>query len=274
MDYDQNFMNFLSSCLPPLSDGRQVRVTSGYGPRRISPEDRKAGGSHRAIDCSYPHNGTSIPRGVYPIYCPFSGTVVSAGKNKYNGIYIDDGNGYLHGFLHGENLLVESGQAVSAGQPVAHLGMAGASAVHFHYQIKKLSTGEMLDPEAFWAGTKQVFVSDGIKSYDLAAATDAFHNQLSEQDGASTVAGYMPRRAATSPAAFAQPAVWTNRVPQHEPWPRTLMGNTKDQNAPSDEYEYNTKHEPQLTDESEDGSKLIGRLEGDETIIRGPFWRR
>jgi hypothetical protein len=82
---------------------------------------------------------------------------------------------------------------------------------------------------------------------------------------------------------FAQPAClsnvqqapWTNRVPQHEPWPRTLMGDTVGANAPNDESERNTSHNPQFVDDGGGiGSQSIGRVEGETTIQRGEFWRR
>jgi hypothetical protein len=69
-------------------------------------------------------------------------------------------------------------------------------------------------------------------------------------------------------------APWTNRVPQHEPWPRTLMSNTSP-NAPSDEFLFNTNHNPQFVDDGGGtGSESINRVDGSTTVPRGTFWRR
>ena len=60
---------------------------------------------------------------------------------------------------------------------------------------------------------------------------------------------------ASSPA----PAYWTNRVPLHEPWARTLTAD-----------EFGFTHEPQLP--YDDPS--VGKKEGSETIPRNPHWKR
>lgn len=74
----------------------------------------------------------------------------------------------------------------------------------------------------------------------------------------------------------AEIALWTNRVPDHEPWPRVMKGNTAPPpNSKNDEYKKNTKHNDQydnVTDPS--GRQPIGKVEGDEDIPRGPLWRR
>lgn len=265
--YAPEFANFLQACLP----NKAVRITSGFGPRNFSGPDKKNGG-HHAIDCSHEPGS---PSGKYPVHCPFSGTIVGF-LPEYNGLLIDDHNGYIHGFLHCKTVVKTSG-SVSAGQLIGYMGSTGAgSAVHLHYQIRPNGKRACIDPESFWAGKKQTFSVDdqALTCYDMAAASDPYHNQLEEQSEASDISGYMPRQAALAVPSGAGPAIWTNRVPQHEPWPRTLMGNTEDLNEPSDEHEYNTKHKPQLTDASDEGSKNIGRLEGEIAIERGPFWRR
>jgi hypothetical protein len=78
-----------------------------------------------------------------------------------------------------------------------------------------------------------------------------------------------------NPACLSQADVapWTNRVPSHEPWPRTLMCNTTT-NAPTDQPEYNTAHEPQFVDDGGQASQSINRVEGEQTITRNQYWRR
>lgn len=83
-----------------------------------------------------------------------------------------------------------------------------------------------------------------------------------------------PKYASTACLSEAQIAVWTNRVPKHEPWPRQLVVDTEFINASTDEHYRNVRHNFQLDPDSEEGAKLIGKLEGDTTIKRGMFWRR
>ncbi len=54
-----------------------------------------------------------------------------------------------------------------------------------------------------------------------------------------------------------QPAFWTNRVPDHEPWARVMTQN-------------DFTHAPEFPYDS----KQVGRVERGETIPRGTFWRR
>lgn len=85
---------------------------------------------------------------------------------------------------------------------------------------------------------------------------------------------FMPKIATPACLSQADNAPWTNRVPAHEPWARVLMGNDTT-NAPSDQSGYNTGHEPQFVDDGGGtASESIGRVEGEETIDRGQFWRR
>ena len=69
---------------------------------------------------------------------------------------------------------------------------------------------------------------------------------------------------------------WTNRVPQHEPWPRVLKQDGGDTvNEENDGYKNNVDWIDQYDNKtSPEGLKPIGRIEGDEEIERGPFWRR
>jgi hypothetical protein len=84
---------------------------------------------------------------------------------------------------------------------------------------------------------------------------------------------FMPKIAAPACLSQAENAPWTNRVPAHEPWARTMMGNSTT-NGPSDESGFNTGHEPQFTDDGGKSSESINRVEGEDTIPRGQFWRR
>lgn len=68
---------------------------------------------------------------------------------------------------------------------------------------------------------------------------------------------------------------WTNRVPQHEPWPRVLKQDKGDElNEENDGYTNNVDWIDQYDNENPEGLEPIGVIEGDEKIDRGPFWRR
>jgi hypothetical protein len=90
----------------------------------------------------------------------------------------------------------------------------------------------------------------------------------------SSYAGVLPTAATPSCLSFTDAAPWTNRVPAHEPWPRTMMGDTPSANSPNPECKYNTSHNPQFVDDGGESSKSINRVEGIDILPRGQFWRR
>lgn len=63
--------------------------------------------------------------------------------------------------------------------------------------------------------------------------------------------------AATADAAAEQPAFWTNKVPDHEPYARVMTKN-------------DFTHDPELKYDD----KKVGRVERGRVIARGMFWRR
>jgi hypothetical protein len=71
-------------------------------------------------------------------------------------------------------------------------------------------------------------------------------------------------------------SIWTNRVPQHEPWPRVLVqSNDKPINTKNDGYKNNVQWVPQFDNTtSPQGMEPIGKVEGETDIPRGMFWRR
>jgi len=74
---------------------------------------------------------------------------------------------------------------------------------------------------------------------------------------------------------LAEIAPWTNRVPMHEPWPRVLMQDSDDAvNSENSGYVNNVDWIEQFDNVGQSGREPIGKTEGDETIERGPFWRR
>lgn len=101
-------------------------------------------------------------------------------------------------------------------------------------------------------------VVDGFTEFDIGASQQSI----------------APKYASIACLSEAMIAIWTNRVPQYEPWPRELMVDTKFINESTDEYMKNVNHNLQLDPDSEVGAKKIGKLEGDVTITRNKFWRR
>jgi hypothetical protein len=87
---------------------------------------------------------------------------------------------------------------------------------------------------------------------------------------------YAPKYASPACLSEAKAALWTNRVPAHEPWPRVMKGDTTPPpNAENDEYTKNVRHHDQYDNEtSPAGLEPIGKIEGDEKITRNKFWRR
>jgi hypothetical protein len=74
-------------------------------------------------------------------------------------------------------------------------------------------------------------------------------------------------------------AAWTNRVPQHEPWPRVMKQDSDDTvNEQNDGYTNNVdwidQYDNIVRDNDPSGREPIGKVEGDEEIDRGKFWRR
>lgn len=94
----------------------------------------------------------------------------------------------------------------------------------------------------------------------------------------------LPTPAAPSAAVK---ALWTNRVPAHEPWPRTLKCYPQKDPTGTQAYDdptgmgYENVDVPERQDvnrhhinELSDDSAWVGRVEGNEFIERNPLWRR
>lgn len=282
-----NFRKVIDIVLPPKRGVKAV-ITSGWGGRNAGAN---ASRFHEGIDFVYPHGVVAPKRDI--VHSPVSGVVRFSAA--WNGVYITDAKGYEHCFIHNHKALVKSG-SVSAGQPIGILGgfgqykddYRGEGKDHVHYWVfdprkKKIS------PVDYWNGTRQTFVnlprqenglpvendelSDSITSRDIGESETEYHNQHTEASD-STVSSYRPRMAAVSPLSEASVALLPNRVPMHEPWPRNMLVNTPFVNGETDEVEYNTRMNPQHNPDTDDGAKLIGKIEGHATIDRGVFWRR
>ena len=85
--------------------------------------------------------------------------------------------------------------------------------------------------------------------------------------------GYSPNPVPTLDETFIAP--WTNRKPQHEPWPRVMMIDAADGvNTMSNGPVNNVDWVEQYDNVGVAGREPIGKVEGQDTIDRGQFWRR
>lgn len=256
----------------PTKDGINSHITNGNGYDPTGKNGRKHGG----VDLNYIGGQTSpVNRSFPPIYSPIAGTISLPAPNKWNIIKVVDANGFSHEFLHCNTVLVTNGQAVQPGAVLGRMGRAGCKDIHLHYQLRKqVGAAGTLNPVEWWNNNGTTTAPPDVSEAAHEGDPQYHHAEPESTQSIGNIEEFKPRQPGVSTVSNIALALWTNRVPDHEPWPRTLMCDTPDLNALSDEPEANVNHNPQLTDTSEEGSKNIGRIEGEETIERGPFWRR
>ena len=114
-------------------------LTSGFGPRW--------GAFHSGIDIANPI-GT-------PIYSIMDGEVISSGPAQGFGHWIriqhDDGTISVYGHMPGDQLLVNVGDRVSAGQQISVIGNEGQSTgPHLHFEVHP-GGGAAVDPVDWFA---------------------------------------------------------------------------------------------------------------------------
>jgi murein DD-endopeptidase MepM/ murein hydrolase activator NlpD len=97
------------------------------------------------------HPGVDIAVPVHtPVLATASGTVVAADSDPIYGHYVvlDHGGGVETMYGHNALLLVEAGEHVTRGQPIAYSGNSGRStAPHLHYEVRR--QGRAVDPAPF-----------------------------------------------------------------------------------------------------------------------------
>jgi len=129
-------MGFKNGFTNPIKD---MRKTSPFGAQRILNGEAKR-----------PHYGVDIgaPVGT-PIYAPADGIVSLADDDLYfEGamVLLDHGQGLISMYLHTDEILVESGQAVKQGEQIATVGSKGRSTgPHLCWRLKWRNRN--LDPE-------------------------------------------------------------------------------------------------------------------------------
>lgn len=279
----------------PRTKGEEATITSKFGPRWKR--------QHQGVDLSYSKGQGGVISESPPIFSPVNGTVVRVGPiSGYHEVTIKDssrtlgGKPLYHRFIHNESVLVKEGDSVSIGQKIARVGRRGKGIKQYHVHYEVLvgggyRSGSPIDPISFWNGDKQKYVPEiPVSDADILDTHEEDMEHYKTEAGAAPIpdtperAGvlyppkqpsgqvddYKPRQAAVASYSEAQFAVWTNRVPLHEPWPRTLMVDSENLNEKTDEHTRNTRHNPQYDADHKD----VGRVEGDETTERGPLWRR
>ncbi|OFE11134.1 hypothetical protein PHACT_14890 [Pseudohongiella acticola] len=123
--------------------GRPVNsgwLSSGYG-RRADPFTGRMAW-HNGIDFASAAGDDIISVGT--------GVVTYSGTRPGYGLMveIDHGNGYLTRYAHAQDLLVEPGEIVNQGQPIALIGSTGRSTgPHVHFEVYK--NGRVVDPAAY-----------------------------------------------------------------------------------------------------------------------------
>ena len=121
----------------PVSSGW---ISSGFGERNDPFTGKKA--RHEGVDFAG-IKGTDV-LGVA------SGVVTWSGKRQGYGnlLEIDHGNGYVTRYAHNDELLVEVGDGITAGQTIAKMGKTGrASSPHVHFEVHY--KGKAVNPYKF-----------------------------------------------------------------------------------------------------------------------------
>lgn len=118
------------------------RISGWFGAQRVY--QGQPGSYHGGVDVAMP-TGTVI-------VAPADGVVILAADNPFtlegNLLMIDHGNGLNSAFLHNSVLLVDEGQVVRQGDPIAKIGATGrASGPHMHWGMKWHSA--RIDPKLF-----------------------------------------------------------------------------------------------------------------------------
>ncbi|HEX4949596.1 MAG TPA: peptidoglycan DD-metalloendopeptidase family protein [Blastocatellia bacterium] len=117
----------------------QGRITSEFGLRTDPINGQQK--SHHGIDIA-------APRGT-PIGAAAAGTVVFAGRRGGYGntVIVEQRDGKQTLYAHAEQLMVNAGDVVEAGQTIATVGSTGRSTgPHLHFEVRE--NGQPIDPTA------------------------------------------------------------------------------------------------------------------------------
>ena len=133
----------------PLSE-ENTSVTASYGYRW--------GTFHRGIDIGGVVGDT--------VCATAAGKVMLCEEKGYNGGYgmtivIDHGNGLQTKYAHLDTYMVAEGECVTAGQPIATLGMTGnVTGPCLHFEV--LENGETVNPMTYFLKVEEVLTDDAV----------------------------------------------------------------------------------------------------------------
>jgi biotin carboxyl carrier protein len=273
--------NWARDTMMPDLSGKKSVITNTFAQHLSRKSNPKVNTSvatrYGGVDLSYPRPYPAAPK----IFTPIAGKVVSAGTDEWHSVIIIDSEGFRHGFLHMERATVKVGQQVKAGQQIGNEGGWGRKGNgtyghHLHYQIDDNKTGLRLDPVKWWNGDRDPGEIDPNPEQEDVPPEGGIPPDTTNLPGnpVGTEGEYLPRQASPSRPSLTSLAVWTNCMPQHEPWPRRLLMDST-VNEPSSGPGYNVNHFPQYDDDNtEETSGKIGRVYGLEEYERNQFWRR
>ncbi len=128
---------------PSLRPVKNGEITSGFGLLRQSPFDKNKT-RHTGIDIKAPI-GTDV-------IAPAGGVVIRARKEGDYGnvVLIKHDDHYQTFYAHLEDLSVKTGNHVTQGQVIGHVGNTGLSTgPHLHYEVIK--DGKRVNPEAYFS---------------------------------------------------------------------------------------------------------------------------
>jgi len=106
---------------------------------------------HPILHIARPHEGIDVaaPMGS-PIVAPAAGVVSRVASETGYGLVleVDHGNGTVTKYAHCSRIVVKTGQKVTRGEIIAHVGSSGLStSPHLHYEIHR--NGKVVDPLTF-----------------------------------------------------------------------------------------------------------------------------
>jgi murein DD-endopeptidase MepM/ murein hydrolase activator NlpD len=134
---DRNLENERTPAGWPVSSGW---ISSGFGERNDPFTGKRA--RHNGLDFAGVKGSEVL--GVA------SGVVIWSGPRQGYGklLEVDHGNGYITRYAHNDELLVKSGDGITAGQKIAKMGETGrASSPHVHFEV--LHNGQAVNPNKF-----------------------------------------------------------------------------------------------------------------------------
>lgn len=129
----------MKQMLPPVSGP----ISSPFGPREAPVPG--ASTQHNGVDYAVP-SGTEV-------VSPYDGEVMDRYSGEAGGLQliIKHTNGYRTGYAHLSETLVNIGDQVKRGQPIARTGATGrVSGPHLHFTMRG-PEGDYLDPQLYLA---------------------------------------------------------------------------------------------------------------------------